>query len=158
MLLIVAGLLTLTAAPAAAPDPKALAGIWEGTLTRVQAGRCSVGGAEKRVSPVRVVIRVDAEGAVVAGLALLPAAAVLEGNVSIRVDKERLFFDRPVTALCGETFKRKYVVKHEIGASVTPDGQRRLQFVGMDVPCIQSGCRFQNIFELEFKGAPPAEP
>jgi hypothetical protein len=156
VLLVAAVLLCSPSAPAAAPDPKALVGVWEGTLTRVQAGRCSVGGQEKVVTPVRVIVRLDDKGQVVAGLTMLPAAVAHEGNVSIRVDKERIFLDQPVTAFCGETFKRKYVVKHEIGAAITPDGRRTLQLVGMDVPCIQSGCRFQNVFDLEFKGDPPA--
>ena len=150
--------LLLGAQPASQAPASALVGVWEGTWTRVQAGRCSVAGQEKTVSPVRVIIRLDDKGEVVAGLTLLPAAADHEGNVKIRVDKERLFLDQPATAFCGETFKRKYVVKHEIGASVTPDGRRMLQFVGIDAPCIQAGCRFQNVFELEFKGDPPPGP
>lgn len=155
--LLMAALLLFPARAADAPDPAALAGIWEGTLTRVQAGRCSIGGQERTVTPVRVVIRPDGKGQVLAGLTLLPAAADREGNVAIRVDRDRLFLDQPVTALCGATFKRKYVVKHEIGAALAADGRRTLQLVGMDVPCIQSGCRFQNLFQLDFKGeAPPA--
>jgi hypothetical protein len=155
-LFIAALLLCSPSAPAGEADPKALVGVWEGTLTRVQAGRCTLAGQEKLVMPVRVVIRLDEKGQVVASLTMLPAAIDNEGNISIRVDKERLFVDQPGMALCGETFRRKYVVKHEVGAAITPDGRRTLQFVGMDVPCIQSGCRFQNVFELEFKADPPA--
>ena len=157
-LLLAPCLLVAALQPAGQAPTSALVGVWEGTWTRFQAGQCSVAGQQKTVSPVRLVIRLDDKGEVVAGLTLLPAAADSEGNVTIRADKKRIFLDQKVMAQCGENFARKYVVKHEIGASVTPDGRRMLQLVGMDVPCIQAGCRFQNLFELEFKGDPPAGP
>jgi hypothetical protein len=153
-LMLAAGLPQSPAEPSP-PDPKALIGVWEGTLTRVQAGRCSLGGREKTVDNVQVVIDVDENGAVAAGWTRLPSPVKARPTVAIRVDKARLFFDVPITAQCGPNFRRKYVVKYEIGASIEPDGRRMLRLVGSDVPCITSGCRFQSVYELEFRGVPP---
>jgi hypothetical protein len=153
-------LLWVVAATAAAPsaaDPRAMLGVWEGTMTRIQAGRCSIAGQEKTVQSVRVIVRLDDRGQVVAAMGPLPAPGHVGYNVTIRVDGEKIFLDQPVTAYCGQNFRRKYVVKHDVGASIEPDGRRVLRLAGMDVPCIQSGCRFQQLIEVEFKGdvAPP---
>ena len=52
LLAVAAGFPQASVTPAS-PDPKAMLGVWEGTMTRIQAGRCSIAGQEKTVQDVR---------------------------------------------------------------------------------------------------------
>jgi endonuclease YncB( thermonuclease family) len=133
------------------PDPKLLVGVWEGTVTKVATGQCRSADGTR---DIRVVFRIDDDGKVKAGITFLPAVVDLDDNATVRVEKQKIFVDKRMTATCGENFTRKYVVKLELGASVEADGTRKLRLAGMDVPCIQMGCRFQDLYDLTYKGAP----
>jgi hypothetical protein len=135
-------------------DARLLVGVWEGTHTQTQVGTCSAAGYKQLAREVRVVFRVDDGGKVKAGLTFLPAAADMSDNLTVRVEQQKIFVDKHVTASCGQNFTRKYVIKLELGASIEADGTRRLQLVGMNVPCIQMGCRFRDVYDLTYKGEP----
>ncbi len=137
------------------PAP-ALEGVWEGTLTTVQIGKCSMDGGEETSKDVRLVLRAGDGGAIVG--ALIPASSPMmtgKDNLTVKIAGDKLRLEHERTALCGETFKRKYTAKLEGPLPAMVDGKRMLVLKGLDVPCIQTGCRFGLVLSAEWKGPPP---
>jgi hypothetical protein len=136
----------------------ALEGVWEGTLTTVQIGKCSMNGGAESSSEVRIVLRPGSGGTiggVLMPLTVVPPPTNPKDNLSVKIAGDKLRIEHERTALCGETFKRKYTAKLEGSLPAMVDGKRMLVLKGLDVPCIQTGCRFDLVLSAEWKGPPP---
>ncbi len=147
-------LLVAALQPAGQTPASALYGVWDGTLTITQAGRCSTNGLAGRSEEVRVVIRPgDDDGKPQAGFTLLPAVMDIDDNLKVGLKRDRVRLELSKTAVCGAAPPRKYSVKWDGPWPTAVDGKRTLRLAGEDAPCPEGGCRFRQTLTVEWKRA-----
>ncbi len=147
-------LLPLAAGPER-PAAATLYGVWDGTLTTTQAGRCTMAGASTLTQEIRVIIRAGDDGKPEGGWTLLPAAMDRDDNLKVSLRRDGIRLEHAKMAACGDASPRKYSVKWEGAGPTETDGKRTLILSGTDEPCSQSGCRFGHTVTLEWKRPAP---
>ncbi len=143
--------------PVAQSPASMLEGVWEGTLTTVQIGKCSMNGGPESRDNHRIVLRAGDGGKLTGAIVPLTASSPekFKDNLTVRIDGDKVRIEHERFASCGENFKRKYTAKLEGPLPSMVDGKRMLLLKGLDVPCIQGGCRFGLALAAEWKGPPP---
>jgi hypothetical protein len=146
-------LLVAALQPAGETPASALYGVWDGTLTTTQVGRCSINGVAERTEEVRVVIRSGDGDKPQAGLTLLPAVMDIDDNLKVGLKRDRVRLEQSKMAGCGGAAARKYSVKWDGPWPTAVDGTRTLRLAGEDAPCPEGGCRFKQTLTVAWKRA-----
>jgi hypothetical protein len=153
---VVVVILLLLAGQAAAQSPaSALEGVWEGTMTNRQIGQCGWSAGPEHV---RIAMRLAEDGKPagwLAPLSAVPPTGTPKDNLKIKITGDKLRIEHARIAICGTTFKRNYSARLEGPLPTVVDGKRVLVLDGLDVPCIQSGCRFGVSVSAEWTGPLP---